>query len=60
MKKLIGILLLISLTTAMLTACSGNNTSAFDGGKDIVVISREDGSGTRAAHQLRWVELSKK
>ena len=49
MKKLVGILLLISLTAAMFAACSGNNTSAFDSRKDIVVVSREDGSGTRGA-----------
>ena len=49
MKKLVGILLLISLTAAMFTACSNNNTSAFESGKDIVVVSREDGSGTRGA-----------
>ena len=49
MKKLAGILLLISLTASTFTACSGNNTPAFDNGKDIVVVSREDGSGTRGA-----------
>ena len=49
MKKMIGILLLISLTAAMFTACSDNNRSAFDGKKNIVVVSREDGSGTRGA-----------
>jgi len=49
MKKLIGILLLFSLTASMFTACSNNNTSAFDSGKDIVIVSREDGSGTRGA-----------
>ena len=49
MKKMIGILLLISLTAAMFTACSNNNSSAFDGEKEIVVVSREDGSGTRGA-----------
>ena len=64
MKKLIGVLLLVSLTAAMFTACSGGNTAefgggnssasgngntAFNNGKDIVVVSREDGSGTRGA-----------
>ena len=49
MKNLIGVLLLIALTISALTACSGGNTSAFDNGKDIVVVSREDGSGTRGA-----------
>ena len=64
MKKLIGALLLISLTVTMFTACSGGNATEFGNGnspasgngnttfnneKDIVVISREDGSGTRGA-----------
>ena len=70
MKKLVGVLLLVSLMACVLTACSGNgtsayggnsstpssntsvpssNTSAFNSGKDIVVVSREDGSGTRGA-----------
>ena len=62
MKKLTCILLLISLTASMLTACSGGESSygggnsavpsgasAFNDSKDIVVVSREDGSGTRGA-----------
>ena len=63
MKKLVSVLLLVSLMACVLTACSGNNTSAYGGnsstpssntsafnsGKDIVVVSREDGSGTRGA-----------
>jgi len=49
MKKLIGTLLLAVLTLSMFTACSGGNTSGFDNGKDIAVVSREDGSGTRGA-----------
>ena len=70
MKKLVGVLLLVSLMACVLTACSGNdtsayggnsstpssntsvpssNTSAFNSGKEIVVVSREDGSGTRGA-----------
>ena len=62
MKKLIGFLLLITLTASMLAACSGSNTAEYGGGsssvsrnttfnnrKDIVVVSREDGSGTRGA-----------
>ena len=49
MKKLIGILLAAVLSIATFTACSGGNTSAFNNGKDIVVVSREDGSGTRGA-----------
>jgi len=65
MKKLIGALLSIIFAATTLTACSGSNTPAygganpsasgngntpaFDGKKDIVVVSREDGSGTRGA-----------
>ena len=49
MKKIIGILLLMTMAVSMFTACSGGNTSSFDNEKDIVVVSREDGSGTRGA-----------
>ena len=60
MKKLTATLLLIALATLMLSACSGeygsntqgNNSSSsseFNSGKEIAVISREDGSGTRGA-----------
>ena len=61
MKKAIGILLLTSVMASMFAACSGGgygggasvsdggNTPAFNHGKDIVVVSREDGSGTRGA-----------
>ena len=55
MKKSIGILLLVALAISMLNACSSGNSSAsyggsaFDSGKNIVVVSREDGSGTRGA-----------
>ena len=49
MRKSIGVLLLVTLVVSMLTACTGGNTSAFDDKKEIVVVSREDGSGTRGA-----------
>ena len=49
MKKIVTVLLVVVLVTFMLAGCSGGNSSAFDGGKDIVVVSREDGSGTRGA-----------
>ena len=65
MKKLIGVFISITLVALMLAACSGGKTSAYGGGsssasgsgnisafngtKDIVVVSREDGSGTRGA-----------
>ena len=62
MKNLSTTLILIALTISMLSACSAeygtnaqgntgntNSNSEFDSGKEIVVISREDGSGTRGA-----------
>ena len=49
MKKNIAVLLLVVLTISMFTACSGGDASAFDSKKDITVVSREDGSGTRGA-----------
>ena len=49
MKKKIGGLFLVVLAISMLTACSSGNTAVFDSGKNIVVVSREDGSGTRGA-----------
>ena len=62
MKKWIGILLSAALMASIFTACSGNNYGSgtqgeggdnadpiFNTTKDIVVISREDGSGTRGA-----------
>jgi len=51
MKKLAGALLVTALAAMTLAACSGDGSSgdkAF-GGKEIVVVSREDGSGTRGA-----------
>ena len=62
MKKLIGVLLIAMLTVSAFSACSGGDAgeygsgsafvsgkTTFDSGKDIVVVSREDGSGTRGA-----------
>ena len=64
MKKLVGTLLLVTLTASIFIACTGGNTAEYGGGrssasgnsdtafnseKDIVVVSREDGSGTRGA-----------
>ncbi len=42
MKKTLGLVFIITILSALLTACSS-------GGDDIVVVSREDGSGTRGA-----------
>ena len=47
MKKIISGLLLVALAVSALTACSGKGE--FDSGRDIAVVSREDGSGTRGA-----------
>ena len=49
MKKIISALLLMTLAASVLTACSDGSAPAFDSGKDIIVVSREDGSGTRGA-----------
>jgi len=49
MKKIISILLSALLIIPTLTACSGKSDSGFNAEKDIVIISREDGSGTRGA-----------
>lgn len=53
MKKLVTFSLVGAMVLSMLTGC-GNNTrsntsSGFDASKEISVISREDGSGTRGA-----------
>lgn len=52
MKKILTILLLIVVTVSTFVGCSKSETG-FDANKDISVISREDGSGTRGA----FVEL---
>jgi ABC-type phosphate transport system, periplasmic component len=49
MKKWLGILFAVILGALTITGCSGGSDSAFDSGKDIFVVSREDGSGTRGA-----------
>lgn len=50
MKKIISVILAGSMLLAVLTGCSGSNqTGTFDKSKDINVVSREDGSGTRGA-----------
>ncbi len=52
MKKIMGTMLLLAVF--VLTGCSGDAASTgFDTDKDIAVVSREDGSGTRSA----FVEL---
>ena len=59
MKKTIGIILMVSFMAVLIAGCtkSGGGT-AFDAGKDITVVSREDGSGTRGAFiELFGVEI---
>ena len=49
MKKKISVLILIAMTMSIFTACSGGSNAGFDLKKEISVVSREDGSGTRGA-----------
>ena len=49
MKKKISILILIAITMSIFTACNGGSNAGFDLKKEISVVSREDGSGTRGA-----------
>ncbi len=51
MKKIISAIMAITMSAAMLTGCGADKD--FDSSKDISVVSREDGSGTRGA----FVEL---
>ena len=46
MKKIIAVIILISAAVLVLTACGG---AAFDASKNISVLVREDGSGTKSA-----------
>ena len=49
MKKSTGVLLFVLLLISVLSSCSYGGTVVFDSRKEIVVVSREDGSGTRGA-----------
>lgn len=50
MKKIISLILLTAVTATMFVGCKGKETTTgFDTSKDITVVSREDGSGTRGA-----------
>lgn len=53
MKKIICAMLLAALALTAVAGCTGAGASSFDTKKDIGVVSREDGSGTRGA----FVEL---
>jgi phosphate transport system substrate-binding protein len=52
MKKITALLLSIFTAGILFTGCAGSN---FDPSKEITVVSREDGSGTRGA----FIELMK-
>jgi phosphate transport system substrate-binding protein len=65
MRKIIGIVASFLLMAVVLAACAGGGTpnaspaGGFDTSRDIVVISREDGSGTRGAFiELFGIEVS--
>ena len=49
MKKMIVIVSLLLAFTFVLSACGGGGASGFDKTKNISVVAREDGSGTKTA-----------
>lgn len=49
MKKLLSIVSLLLVLILTLSACGGSGKSSFDKSKNISVIAREDGSGTKSA-----------
>ncbi|MGI6527510.1 MAG: substrate-binding domain-containing protein [Caldicoprobacterales bacterium] len=52
MKKILGIILSVIIMTAVLASCSGGVSN------EIIVVSREDGSGTRGAFtELMGIEI---
>lgn len=53
MKKIIVLAISVILVTSLLAGC-GTDTNSFDTSKEIVVVTREEGSGTRGA----FVELT--
>lgn len=55
MKKKIALILAGIMILAVATGCSGKQSEGFDTSKEITVVSREDGSGTRGA----FIELMK-
>ncbi len=61
MKKILKVLGSSILALTLLTSCGGNNDNAeagFDSSKEIQVVTREDGSGTRGAFiELTGVEV---
>jgi phosphate transport system substrate-binding protein len=58
MKKAISLVLICMFALSLVTACGGS-TSGFDNRREITVVSRESGSGTRGAFvELTGVEVS--
>ena len=51
MKKIISILMTVTMSASLFTGCGSDKS--FNASKDITIVSREDGSGTRGA----FVEL---
>lgn len=52
MKKIISILMTVTMSASLFTGCGSDKS--FNASKDITIVSREDGSGTRGA----FVELT--
>ena len=47
MKKIISILMTVTMSASLFTGCGSDKS--FNASKDITIVSREDGSGTRGA-----------
>jgi len=59
-KSLWGLVFGVFITTGLLAGCSSGSGEGFDTGKDITVVSREEGSGTRGAFiELLGIEVKK-
>ena len=52
MKKIISILMTVTMSASLFTGCGSDKS--FNASKDITIVSREDGSGTRGA----FIELT--
>lgn len=48
-KKYVALFMTAALSLSMLTGCGGGNPSDFDTAREINVLTREEGSGTRGA-----------
>lgn len=49
LKKYVALFMTAALSLSMLTGCGGGNPSNFDTAREINVLTREEGSGTRGA-----------